>query len=64
MGLAAFCGITLPDGLRKNEKLPEPLITPSTKESGAMAHDRSVPPEEISANRADWIRDWNELVTR
>jgi phosphoribosylaminoimidazole-succinocarboxamide synthase len=26
-----FCGITLPDGLERNQKLPELLITPSTK---------------------------------
>ncbi len=26
-----FCGITLPDGLKKDQKLPELLITPSTK---------------------------------
>jgi len=49
-GERTFCGITLPDGLRKNERLPEPVITPSTKESGAMAHDRSVPPEELIAH--------------
>ncbi|MFG0305299.1 MAG: phosphoribosylaminoimidazolesuccinocarboxamide synthase [Phycisphaerales bacterium JB040] len=49
-GERVFCGITLPEGLRKNERLPEPVITPSTKESGAMAHDRSVPPEELVAH--------------
>ncbi|MGB0894161.1 MAG: phosphoribosylaminoimidazolesuccinocarboxamide synthase [Parashewanella sp.] len=30
-GEREFCGIRLPDGLTKNQKLPELLITPSTK---------------------------------
>ncbi|WP_252176224.1 phosphoribosylaminoimidazolesuccinocarboxamide synthase [Endozoicomonas sp. 4G] len=30
-GVREFCGIQLPDGLEKNQKLPELLITPSTK---------------------------------
>lgn len=42
-----FCGHTLPDGMQKNDKLPTPLITPSTKESEKNKHDRSVSPEEL-----------------
>ncbi len=38
-------GISLPEGLSKNEKLPQPLVTPSTKES--EGHDRPVSEEEI-----------------
>ncbi|HEY9033230.1 MAG TPA: phosphoribosylaminoimidazolesuccinocarboxamide synthase [Pseudomonadales bacterium] len=30
-GEREFCGITIPDGLQKDQKLPELLITPSTK---------------------------------
>ena len=30
-GEREFCGITIPDGLEKDQKLPELLITPSTK---------------------------------
>jgi phosphoribosylaminoimidazole-succinocarboxamide synthase len=30
-GEREFCGITLPEGLKKDQKLPEILITPSTK---------------------------------
>lgn len=41
-----FCGNKLPDGLRKNQKLAKPIITPSTKaEHGG--HDESVSGEEI-----------------
>lgn len=46
-GTRMFCGHKLPEGLRKNEPLPEPLITPSTKEVGKGVHDRSVSAEEL-----------------
>jgi len=43
-----FCGNKLPDGLSKNDKLPAPILTPSTKaEKGG--HD-------ISASRAEILR--------
>lgn len=45
-GEREFCGIRLPDGLRKHQRLPEVLLTPSTKaEDGA--HDVSVSRDEI-----------------
>jgi len=46
-GVREFCGHKLPEGLRKNDKLPTPLITPSTKESEKNKHDRSVTPQEL-----------------
>ncbi len=30
-GKRVLCGVTLPDGLNENDKLPEPIITPATK---------------------------------
>ena len=45
-GIRNFCGNTLPDGLRKNQKFRKPIITPSTKaEHGS--HDESISGEEI-----------------
>jgi phosphoribosylaminoimidazole-succinocarboxamide synthase len=45
-GLRTFCGHQLPEGMRKNQPLARPLLTPSTKaEKGA--HDESVSREEI-----------------
>jgi phosphoribosylaminoimidazole-succinocarboxamide synthase len=45
-GVRNFCGNILPEGLRKDERLPAPIVTPSTKaEQGE--HDESVSPEEI-----------------
>jgi len=43
-GARLFCGHRLPEGLRKHERLPDPILTPSTKASGG-AHD-------VSASRA------------
>ena len=40
-GEREFCGHRLPDGLKKNEPLPEPILTPSTKEEKG-GHDESV----------------------
>jgi phosphoribosylaminoimidazole-succinocarboxamide synthase len=47
-GKRDFCGNRLPDGLKKNQKLDKPILTPSTKaEKGD--HDVSVSREEILA---------------
>jgi len=39
-------GIQLPDGLRKNDQLPQPIITPTTKAVGG-AHDERITRDEI-----------------
>jgi phosphoribosylaminoimidazole-succinocarboxamide synthase len=41
-----FGGIVLPDGVRKNQKLPQPVFDPTTKEA---LHDRSLSPEQMIA---------------
>ncbi|MCA9968739.1 MAG: phosphoribosylaminoimidazolesuccinocarboxamide synthase, partial [Anaerolineales bacterium] len=41
-------GIPLPDGLRKNDKLPRPIITPTTKAAHG-GHDEQLTREEILA---------------
>jgi len=40
-GVRVFCGHRLPDGMRKHQRLPEPLLTPSTK-AGKSEHDKSI----------------------
>ena len=45
-GAREFCGHTLPEGLRKDEKLPEPILTPSTKAEKGQ-HDESVSRAEV-----------------
>ena len=47
-GDRVFCGHALPEGLRKNDPLPGPLVTPSTK-APKGEHDRSVSRAELLA---------------
>ena len=44
-GLRNICGVTLQDGLKENDKLPFPIITPTTKAS--KGHDEDISKEEI-----------------
>ena len=39
-----YCGNTLPEGLKKNQKLDFNMLTPTTKEDH---HDRPISPEEV-----------------
>jgi len=43
-GLRNICGNVLPDGMSRNQKFPEPIITPTTKSD---EHDESITPGEI-----------------
>ncbi|MFC1820705.1 phosphoribosylaminoimidazolesuccinocarboxamide synthase [Thermodesulfobacteriota bacterium] len=43
-GIREFCGNTLPEGLRKNQKFTSPIITPTTK---AEDHDESISAHDI-----------------
>jgi len=45
-GARNFGGVSLPDGMRKNQKLPQPIFDPTTKEA---AHDRSLSPQQMIA---------------
>lgn len=47
-GVRSLCGQELPDGLRESEKLPEPILTPTTK--AEEGHDQDVTREEAIAN--------------
>ncbi len=44
-GHRTLCGVPLPDGLRENDPLPHPIITPTTK--AAAGHDEDISREEI-----------------
>ncbi len=47
-GARTFCGHPLPDGMRKNQALPTPILTPSTK-APKGGHDISVSKDELLA---------------
>ena len=46
-GVREICGIQLPDGMKENERFPEPIITPTTKAD--EGHDLNISKEEIIA---------------
>jgi phosphoribosylaminoimidazole-succinocarboxamide synthase len=45
-GTRKYCGNSLPEGLKKNDKLNEPMLTPTTKD---RVHDKPVSKQEIIA---------------
>jgi len=46
-GCRELCGVRLPDGMKENERFPEPIITPTTKAD--EGHDMNISREEIIA---------------
>lgn len=58
-GCRELCGVKLPDGMRENERFPEPIITPTTKaESG---HDQNISREEILAQGIVSEEDYKQV---
>ncbi len=48
-GKRMLCGVTMPEGLKENDKFPMPIITPSTKADNGE-HDEDISREDILAN--------------
>lgn len=48
-GKRQVCGVALPEGLRENDRLPEPIITPTIKAS--EGHDEDISREDILKTR-------------
>ena len=51
-----YCGNTLPEGLKKNQKLEENMLTPTTKEED---HDRPISPSDIVSENWMTQEDWD-----
>ena len=47
-GVREICGVKLPEGMKENERFPEPIITPTTK-AEIGEHDQDISKEEILA---------------
>ena len=47
-GVREICGVKLPEGMKENQKFPEPIITPTTKAELGL-HDEDISKEEILA---------------
>ncbi len=59
-GVRNYCGIAFPEGLKKNQKLDTPVITPTTKEEH---HDRPISPKEIIEEGWMSQEDWKAAST-
>lgn len=44
-GKRKLCGVDMPEGLKENDKFPQPIITPTTK--AKVGHDEDISREEI-----------------
>ena len=58
-GERVFCGVKLPDGLKPFDRLPEPIITPTTK-AAAFEHDENISADDLITlgvcTRDEWER--------
>lgn len=59
-GRRELCGETLPDGLKENDRLPKPIVTPTTK--AVEGHDEDISGVEIVKRGLVSQRDYDELV--
>lgn len=58
-GKRTICGVELPEGLKENDRLPIPIITPTTKAS--EGHDEDISAEEIINKEIVDESTWNKL---
>ena len=58
-GKRTLCGVPLPEGLKENDKLPAPIITPTTK--AHEGHDEDISREEILAQGLVSEEDYTQL---
>lgn len=58
-GKRSVCGVSLPEGLKENDKLPSPIITPTTKAS--VGHDEDISREEILSRNIVSEEDYIQL---
>ena len=56
-GKRVICGVSMPDGMKENDKFPTPLLTPTTKAD--VGHDEDISRDEILAqglvSEADYV---------
>lgn len=58
-GKRTLCGVALPEGLKENDKLPSPIITPTTK--AHIGHDEDISREAILARGIVSEEDYLQL---
>ncbi len=58
-GKRTVCGVAMPEGMKENDKFPEPLLTPTTKAS--VGHDEDISKEEIIKQGLVTKEDYEQL---
>ncbi|MGB1040484.1 MAG: phosphoribosylaminoimidazolesuccinocarboxamide synthase [Flavobacteriales bacterium] len=59
-GKRLICGVEMPDGMKQNDKFPEPIITPATKAEDGD-HDEDISREDIIAQGIVSKEDYEQL---
>ncbi len=59
-GKRIICGVDMPDGMKENDKFPEPIITPSTKADDGL-HDEDISRGDIIAQHIVTEADYKVL---
>eukprot|EP00164_Ancoracysta_twista_P003591 GFYU01004800.1.p1 GENE.GFYU01004800.1~~GFYU01004800.1.p1 ORF type:complete len:447 (-),score=97.58 GFYU01004800.1:114-1454(-) len=60
-GVRNYCGNDLPDGMVKNQKLAQNIVTPTTKSD---IHDRPISGEEVVSEGLASAQDWEYISTK
>jgi phosphoribosylaminoimidazole-succinocarboxamide synthase len=58
-GKRELCGVALPEGLKENDPLPEPIITPTTKSN--VGHDEDISEKDIFKAKILDIDEYQEM---
>lgn len=58
-GSREICGVKLPDGMKENQRFPEPILTPTTKADAG--HDENISREEIIAQNIVSKKDYETM---
>ncbi len=56
----SFCGVVIPEGLKRFQKLSHPIITPTTKEA-AYVHDENISEEDLLKRNLCTSEQWQQI---
>ncbi|MBI9036568.1 MAG: phosphoribosylaminoimidazolesuccinocarboxamide synthase [Bacteroidales bacterium] len=59
LGKRSICGVEMPEGMKENDKFPQPILTPTTKAD--IGHDEDISKEEILAKNLVEKADYEKL---
>lgn len=59
-GVREICGVKIPDGMRENQRFPQPIITPTTK-AELGRHDEDITREEILSQGLVSVEEYEAL---